>query len=100
MRPNGGTLSVREINSLFIINNYQRNKINGLNTHVSQQNISLMAAGIPDLLSAHHIVLRYVMTIPKKSHQELQNYKQPVSFVCVIPVCLQLVFCLQININY
>lgn len=43
------------------------------------QNISLMAAGIPDLLSAHHIVLRYDVTIPKKSHQELKNYKQPVS---------------------
>ena len=37
-----------------------------------------MAAGIPDLLSAHHIVLRYDVTVPKKSHQELKNYKQPV----------------------
>lgn len=42
------------------------------------QNISLMAAGIPDLLSAHHIVLRYDVTVPKKSHQELKSYKQPV----------------------
>ena len=38
-----------------------------------------MAAGIPDLLSAHHVVLRTDVTIPKKSHQELKNYKQPVS---------------------
>ena len=37
-----------------------------------------MAAGIPDLLSAHHVVLRYDVTVPKKSHQELKNYKQPV----------------------
>lgn len=37
-----------------------------------------MAAGIPDLLSAHHIVLRYDVTVPKKSHQELKSYKQPV----------------------
>ena len=48
-------------------------------THLFRQNISLMAAGIPDLLSAHHIVLRYNVNIPKKSHQELKNYKQPVS---------------------
>ncbi|XP_078372546.1 adipolin-like isoform X1 [Oculina patagonica] len=44
---------------------------------IADQNISLMAAGIPDLLSAHHIVLRYDVTVPKKSHQELKNYKLP-----------------------
>ena len=38
-----------------------------------------MAAGIPDILSAHHTVLRHDVTIPKKSHQELKNYKLPVS---------------------
>lgn len=44
---------------------------------IADQNISLMAAGIPDLLSAHHVVLRHDVAISKKSHQELKNYKQP-----------------------
>lgn len=57
-------------------------KDNITNTRFFQQNISLMAAGIPDLLSAHHVLLRYAINIPKRAHQEVQNYKQPVSFVC------------------
>ena len=57
-------------------------KANITNTRFFQQNISLMAAGIPDLLSAHHVLLRYAINIPKRAHQEVQNYKQPVSFVC------------------
>jgi len=44
---------------------------------IADQNISLMAAGIPDVLSAHHTVLGRDVVIPKKSHQELKNYKQP-----------------------
>ena len=42
-----------------------------------------MAAGIPDLLSAHHVELRHDVTIAKKSHQELKNYKLPVSGNCL-----------------
>lgn len=38
-----------------------------------------MAAGIPDILSAHYTVLRNDVIIPKKSLQELKNYKLPVS---------------------
>ena len=63
----------------------------GLTFHkIFSQNISLMAAGIPDILSAHHAVLRHDVTIPKKSHQELKNYKQPVSISLLVTFFLDI----------
>lgn len=60
-----------------------------------------MAAGIPDILSAHHIVLGRDVVIPKKSHQELKNYKQPVSVDrSIFNFPLELILLIFINCSY
>lgn len=68
---------VTEATMLAEFRNMVQESANRRSRRIADQNISLMAAGIPDLLSAHHVLLRYAINIPKRAHQEVQNYKQP-----------------------
>lgn len=68
---------VTEATMMAEFRNMVQESANRRSRRIADQNISLMAAGIPDLLSAHHVVLRYAITIRKKTHQEVQNFKLP-----------------------
>lgn len=46
---------------------------------LSLQNISLMASGLPDLLTAFHVELKNDVHIAKKTLHELSGYKNHVS---------------------
>ena len=60
---------------LLIENHEPAEPNNGYVLLSSYQPLGLMAAGVPDVISAFFIVLRESVIVHKKSKQELDNYE-------------------------